>query len=427
MQTPIPGGRHLSRLINWAIKSTCFPFLLLACAQPITSKADDTLNNVNSIIQTSVRDPSQPANLFVFLDGTRNDHNSGTNVLRLYDLILKHHDSQAKSIYIEGVGSVDRPIMGSSLGRGMEKRILTGYEFIALNYTPGDHIFIFGFSRGAHQARSLAGLLAYAGIPILPSGDREQIISIGSRILDLAKELTDKEYLEKWAAWKPGQSPLLAQEIKERFQQDMQPVEIDFLGLWDTVPGSSFKNYKGCMETIGFWKLNFNWLPIISKGERYKSGSYPPIHQIAHALSIDEKRSKFAPLLACAPINPLYTQIAEVWFPGAHADVGGGYDDSNELSSISLNWMIEHLSKEYRFNGRPPVVEANPQGLAHWSIGDFPANMGSDCEDRAFPEGAIVHESFHVRKNSGPVPIRIEGQVLHAPYQSRHCDSQVRH
>ena len=50
-------------------------------------------------------------------------------------------------------------------------------------------------------------------------------------------------------------------------------------------------------------KMNFYWLPGISKGERYKSDSYPPIHQIAHAVSLNEKRSKFAPL-SSSPLQP---------------------------------------------------------------------------------------------------------------------------
>lgn len=414
--------RDFLKLMKAGLKSTWVFCLLMGCAHEATSKNDTVPNGINSMVQTSVTVGTQPKNLFVFLDGTRNDQISGTNVLRLYDLLSKNNDFQTKSIYIEGVGSVDRPIMGASLGRGMEKRILTGYEFLALNYKPGDRIFIFGFSRGAHQARSLAGLLAYAGLPIVTEENRTQLMPLGENILNLAKEITDTEFIEKWGLWKPGHSPLLAGMIRKHLQQDMQPVEIEFLGVWDTVPGSSFKNYKDCMETIGFWKINFNWLPIISKGERYKSGSYPPIHQIAHALSIDEKRSKFAPLRACPPLNPQYTAVEEVWFPGAHADVGGGYEDSNELSSISLNWMIMQLSSKYKFHEGLPLVEATPHGLAHWSIGDFPANIGSDCEDRVLPEGAVVHESFHLRKKYGPVPIRINGQVLRSPYQSQHCE-----
>ena len=79
------------------------------------------------------------------------------------------------------------------------------------------------------------------------------------------------------------------------------------------------------------------FFPGIDKGERYKTDSYPPIRHMAHAVSLDEKRSKFTPLLLCQAINPTYTEINEVWFPGAHSDVGGGYQDSLELSNISLS------------------------------------------------------------------------------------------
>jgi uncharacterized protein (DUF2235 family) len=38
--------------------------------------------------------------------------------------------------------------------------IRLAYEWLIENYTEGDEIFIFGFSRGAYTARSLAGLIA---------------------------------------------------------------------------------------------------------------------------------------------------------------------------------------------------------------------------------------------------------------------------
>jgi uncharacterized protein (DUF2235 family) len=409
-----PGSK--ANLALWYVGISLFA---LVFAWPNLSNADENEDegDVHSITQASESISNNvPKSIFVFLDGTRNDSHSGTNVWQLYQLIYKNNDSQTTSIYIEGVGSVDNPILGSVLGHGMKKRILKGYEFVAQNYSPGDDLYIFGFSRGAHEARSLAGLLAYAGVPKLSDENRDPLLTIGDGVLGLTKETTDTDYNDRWRSWKPGEAPLLAAEIKDKLQQEMQPVEIKFLGVWDTVPGSAFKKYQDCIEKIGFFKRWFHWLPMISEGERYKSGSYPAIHQIAHAVSLDEKRSKFASLLACEAINPQFTKVTEVWFPGAHADVGGGYEDSNELPGISLNWMIEILSRSYKFNGPPPQVEANPQGLAHWSIGDSPANWRSDCEDRILPMGAEVHRSFEVRKNSGPVPVRVDGKVVPLPY-----------
>jgi uncharacterized protein (DUF2235 family) len=360
---------------------------------------------------TLAGDPNKHKSIFVFLDGTANDPMSGTNVWRLYEMIIKNNDPQMTAAYIEGVGSVgDKPVSGAALGRGMEERILMGYEYIAKNYNPGDDIYIIGFSRGAHQARSLAGLLSYAGVPKTFGGGREHLTGLGNKIIELTKKKSDQDYAGKWASWSPGQAPLLASELKDKLKFEMQTAEITFLGVWDTVPGSSLKNYGYCKEEKGFVKKHLYWLiPGIDKGERYKSDSYPAIRQIAHAVSLDEKRSKFAPLLLCPAINSKYTNVSEVWFPGAHADVGGGYQDSDELPSISLRWMLDILEEGYEFNNEPPQVEGNAKGLAHWSMGDSPANIGSDCIDRHTPTGAKIHASFYERKKSSPVPIRWAG------------------
>lgn len=390
--------------------------LLFACA-PIENTHIET-SDVNTKIIKLLGNPDRHKSIFVFFDGTLNDQKSGTNVWRLYDLIAKNNDSQTTGVYIEGVGSVDNPVFGAALGQGMEKRILKGYEFIAENYHSGDDLYIFGFSRGAHEARSLAGFLAYAGVPRLSDKNQKHLSTISNEILDFAKDKSDddKTYKKAWTSWTPGQAPVLAEEIKKRYQQDMLPVEVKLLGVWDTVPGSSFKKYNGCKEKIGIAKTWFYWLPMIGKGERYKTDSYPAIHYIAHAVSLDEKRSKFEPLLLCPPINDQSTKTIEVWFPGAHADVGGGYEDSHELPNISLSWMLDRLAESYKFTTTLPKIEGTAQGLAHWSIRDFPANIGSKCVDRELPPAATLHPSVDERKLSSPVPLRVDGVVKRLAY-----------
>lgn len=358
-------------------------------------------------------DSQHPKNLFVFLDGTANNPSSATNVYRLYEMISQNNDPYTKSIYIEGVGTRDSlwTLTGMILGLGMEERILMGYKFLALNYQPGDQIYIFGFSRGAHQARSLAGLLAYAGLPEITDEYKDRLMKIGNQILELTKEKSDINYKCEWSSWTPGQAPLLAKAIKKQHNLDMQPVEVTFLGIWDTVPGSFFKTYGTCKEEEDG-----------REGDRYKSDSYPPIRHIAHAVSLDEKRSKFRQLLVCPAINENFTKIDEVWFPGAHADVGGGYDEegSKELPNISLNWMLDLLSKNYSFqNGAPQKQPSKATGLAHWSMGDSPGNWFSDCEDRPFRPSFSsdqIDSSFKERKMADKVPILMHDELEDLKY-----------
>ncbi len=369
--------------------------------------------------------PNQHKSIFVFLDGTANNPKSGTNVWRLFELISANKDPQTTALYIEGVGGINdspwREITGKLFGRGMQDRILEGYDFIANHYNPGDDIYLFGFSRGAHEARSLAGFLAYTGVPVTSIGntDKERK-KIWKKVLKLTKSKNDKDYLDEWALWKPGQTPLLAAEIKDQLKLEMRAVEITFLGIWDTVPGSSFKDFGPCKEKED-----------IKEGDRYKSHSYPVIHHIAHAVSLDEKRSKFRPLLVCPAINSAYTKIDEVWFPGAHADVGGGYEDSEKelpgislkgLPGISLNWMLGLLAKSYSFN-KLPSVEEDAKGLAHWPICDFvnKVNKFEDRDPKSNKEWVDLrepqfHPSVQERENAGQVPICIQKKVYYKPY-----------
>jgi uncharacterized protein (DUF2235 family) len=390
--------------------------LISACASRSSEKKSESLMEIpTSSTHPLNGDPSIHKSIFVFLDGTANNRTSSTNVWRLYEMITKINDPQMTGFYIEGVGSAEDPldtghlgqvqeILELGLGKNMQDRILKGYEFIARNYNPGDDVYIFGFSRGAHQARSLAGLIAYSGVPKLSDEDRKQLAidkdylkKIGNDILELTKKKIDEDYLDEWKSWNSSQAPLLAEEIKNKKingkkGREMLSAEVAFLGVWDTVPGSSLKSYEICKEHKGFIKRLFNWVPGVDRGERYKTDSYPPIRRIAHAVSLDEKRSKFSPILVCKAIdNPNPTNLNEQWFPGAHADVGGGYDDSDELPSITLNWMIKLLEEKYQYNTSITPVAENAIGRAHWSIDDYPANKFSDCVDRKPPEGAQIN------------------------------------
>lgn len=403
-------------------------FALFICICIGTFVSGCTSAPVKTTDLTEMSNPSDPKSIFVLFDGTANDQTSETNVWQVFNQLKQHKNKQTIARYIEGVGSVKEPleddwtipIFGDALGTGMQNRILKGYDFIAQNYKPNDKIFIFGFSRGAHQARALAGLIAYAGVPatkVVGNDDKRE--DKWKNIIKLVKENRDKDYKNQWKAWKPNQAPLLASEIKDDEKLDMQTAEVEFLGVWDTVPGSSFKDYGdsvSCKESIGPFKTYLHWLPMVSKGERYKSDSYPPIRNIAHAVSLDEKRTMFKPLFLCSAINPTYTTLTQVVFPGAHADVGGGYEDGNiKLSSISLSWMFDLLRKHYSFFDEPQFDKGDAKGLAHLSISDDGGSTGSDCQDRELPStkdadglAAITPApSIRLREDAGLVSLAV--------------------
>ncbi|MBB5609917.1 MULTISPECIES: DUF2235 domain-containing protein [unclassified Janthinobacterium] len=393
----------LAQLVVQRVVQACLgvgmAMLLAACATPGGDTAAPAVTE-----KVFAGDPATAKNIFVFLDGTRNDIASNTNVRKVFEAVAGANDMQTSAIYIEGVGSVESPVLGASLGLGMEPRILRGYDFISQAFRPGDRVFIIGFSRGAHQARALAGLIAYAGVPARSTDDLAARLKRGNAILEIVKRKNDEAYLARWQAWRPGQAPMLGQEIYERLSVSTSPVEIDFLGVWDTVPGSLFKHFGTCKEQSDS-----------RDGDRYKSDSYPPIHRILHAVALDEKRSRFHPILLCPAINPAFTTVNELWFPGAHADVGGGYADSQALSDLPLQWMSAGLVQSFA-PLPPPSLRGDPLGLAHWSVGDRPANLFSQCEDRTPPPAAVMDVSAKTRITAGSAPLRIHGVTEQRPY-----------
>ena len=124
-------------------------------------------------------------NIVLFVDGTWNtptgtERTTPTNVHKLYDLV-SGSASQTKD-YLAGVGTGEfedrgelrppsrarqffrrlsrfgRPLLALPFGWGTKRRITRAYEFLSSQYSSGDHVYLFGFSRGAFAARSLAGL-----------------------------------------------------------------------------------------------------------------------------------------------------------------------------------------------------------------------------------------------------------------------------
>lgn len=370
--------------------------------------------------------------IFVLMDGTGNNEQVPTNVYRLYDGITKKNDNKTAWIYIEGVGNASDPIgsiSGQAAGFGLEANVLQGYRFLINQYKLGDRIYIFGFSRGAHSARSLAGLISYAGIPKIKPGQDESIFDklsvnsgyvFGNKILEKTKKELDIKHVNDWKTWDASKPPIMTKILKTEIDKikdnniEIQPAEIEFLGVWDTVPGSQGidyfddgKNYLVCKQDKD----------STDDKERYKIDSYPPIHHIAHAVSMDENRKEFSPLFLCSKEinkdsvhNPERTKLDEVAFPGVHADVGGGYGHQNhQLPDVSLKWMIEQLKPHYDspefyeyINGK---INPDPEGLGDLSVSKLiKGDIHFPCLDRKLPNNIVYHESVKMRKASGLVP-----------------------
>ncbi|GAA5883461.1 hypothetical protein JCM3774_005960 [Rhodotorula dairenensis] len=199
-------------------------------------------------------------------------------------------------------------LIDEGLAYSLASRIQRGYQFLMNYWQPGDEIFLFGFSRGAFTARALAGMLQQVGL--LPAGN-EETVPLAYSIYKAHKEVAEC-----------ARNETAGQAFKRCFSRD---VEVHFVGVWDTVSSVG-----------GIWPRT---LPFAS-GSSY-------IHHFRQALALDERRAYFPyqPWIPADGPVPEDRTIEQVWFAGAHSNLGGGmfpYDcDVNPaLSHLSLRWMI---------------------------------------------------------------------------------------
>lgn len=268
--------------------------------------------------------------LIVCCDGTNNNLTgrlSDTNVTKLCELL--DPDGQDQRLYYDpGVGNPGQlpgetlvenlrreleRLSGLAFGQGVYENIAEGYAFLMENYRAGDQVFLFGFSRGAFTARSIGGLVTQFGLL------RPEARALIPTLLHtyFADRRGNKHYKDVTAQL----SGLFCSEHGRQ-------ASVWFVGVWDTVASVGF-------PLIG--QQGITARPCI-KDKR--------IHHVRQALALDEHRRAFEP--RCYIVDPTYDyaargqSIAQVWFPGSHADVGGGYaHDESGLSNASLGWMLQ--------------------------------------------------------------------------------------
>lgn len=270
---------------------------------------------------------TQSRNLVVLCDGTWNSWKDGaeaTNVCKLSKSIVRDGTTPDPH-YDDGVGAeigrwgsrldqigrffgaknVGRFFEGA-LGLGFSENIREAYLYLATHYRPGDRIFLFGFSRGAFQVRSLANMLYRVGI-------------VANADAAMALRLFDS-YLYARALPSPGFGHPVTHYPGAQLQ-------IRMLGVWDTVAALG----------TSMWGRDFG---LSAWHGSFHEWSVPPIVERAHhAIAMDEFRSSYMPVVFDSP--GAGDRIREQqWFRGAHADVGGGYVETG-LSDIAFAWMCD--------------------------------------------------------------------------------------
>jgi uncharacterized protein (DUF2235 family) len=232
-------------------------------------------------------------------------------------------DSDQLLFYEPGVGvTPDERLIGGGFGYGLSHNIRSAYRFLVKEYEPGDDLFLFGFSRGAYTARSLAGLIRNCGI--LRADAASQV--------DAAFAF----YRDRTSTTHPSS---LASEIFRRMYAH-DSADIHFIGVWDTVGAlgipSNLPGWKECSRIYRGWEHMWGFHDTqLSSHVRY---AY-------QALAIDEEREPFRPCLWTQDPDPGQQTLEQVWFSGVHTEVGGG-SSSSSLSDIALLWLVGRAQQQ---------------------------------------------------------------------------------
>jgi uncharacterized protein (DUF2235 family) len=260
----------------------------------------------------------------LFLDGTWNNVDDNTNVYRAKSLCNK--SSEQLCYYSAGVGTQSgEHLSGGMFGIGINQEVSNAYEWLVDNFEPGANIFIFGFSRGAFTARSLAGFISQCGL--LKPGSPISLKQVYERYRQGKTKHTIR------ALANCPESDLATEDVL--LKRYSRAIPIWFQGVWDTV---------------GALGVPVPFMPHVSSDDfafletdlriNYDRGY--------HALAIDEHRKAFAPTLWVKDTPKTgdtfaareMADVEQRWFVGAHANVGGGYEN-DLLAQLPLQWLMK--------------------------------------------------------------------------------------
>ncbi|EWZ79473.1 hypothetical protein BFJ63_vAg14693 [Fusarium oxysporum f. sp. narcissi] len=350
-----------------------------------------------------------------------------------YQTGIGTYDVNENSVHKTPIGEVRSRVskaIDSGFGTTFDAHIMAGYRFLMRYYEPEAKIYIFGFSRGAFTAKYLSrmvnevGLLCKGNEEMVPfayrlyqrslqckSNDRTAAMGFFARngasdekapedqasvtnhsdtaplsqnagpngaSSDAPKQGEDNDgpvediYLAGNPVITPSKEAIAAKKEVKAFGQTFcrtegtdpkkhKNIKVFFLGLWD------------CVNSVAMVERN-SPAPVEITGTA---------HHVRHAVAVDERRVKFRPALLAQDIKTVIKaskkedtekeDIREVWFPGNHGDVGGGWpaiptemkgwalwkyifsgtkvknlvkplkDNALQMSDMALEWMIREV------------------------------------------------------------------------------------
>ncbi len=324
-------------------------------------------------------------NLIVCFDGTWNNPDqedngvpAATNVVKLFNAVASS-GTQLK-FYHPGLGGEEKglkeKLLGGMIGAGITRHISSGYHWLASHYEAGDQIYIFGFSRGAFTARCLAGML------------NQGLLDLTGVAHTAGWKRVDRAYKQ---GYRKGRSNV--RDAAWAAHHDGDPAPVHFLGVWDTVGALGIPDdleFLNLFDDPDAWRFHDNDL----------GGN---VHCGRHAMAIDEVRSSFT--VTRWGNAAAHGNCKEVWFPGVHSDVGGGYAET-DLSDGALKWMMDEAAAQgLAFRDHLDAqIRPNAAGVLHNSFkGIFAKFRSRPRSVPLFAAGGPFHRSAFDRQQISPI------------------------
>ena len=338
--------------------------------------------------------------IVILCDGTwsRSDSITPTNVVRLAQALsaIGPGDVAQVPIHVQGVGTGEGAtwlarrmdaVFGGAFGWGLLENIVEAYRHLVFLYEPGDEIYILGFSRGAHTARSLVGFIRSTGVV-----DRDALHRVPEAVrrYRTMDDPSTRPSSSQSHAFRAEASPRVVTSEEEaawRRESGRPPaplLRVAYLGVWDSVGALGVPAH---VPLLGRWtarRYRFHDLELSSM-----------VQSARHAVALDERRRAFEPTrwTNVAELNARRRDAAEfpyqeLFFLGDHGSVGGG-GDITALSSIGLGWIIEgarasglafDAERLERFRAEEDPVGPlrntmhSPTGFANWLMRLRPAD-----------------------------------------------------
>jgi uncharacterized protein (DUF2235 family) len=292
--------------------------------------------------------PESRKRIVVCCDGTwldsDGDYQTPSNVTRLARAIPPLGEDRSVTppqpihqvvFYQNGIGtgspSLYDKVVGGATGEGLAEHIREAYSFICLNYSPGDEIFLVGFSRGAFTARSISSLINAAGL--LTATGLEYFV----QVFEDWEFQNKKDFRSRWPdlPFKGHKPPVTdANYQRELLERGLTRanIKVKCVAVWDTV------------GALGIPLIGLLPQPPSKDFAFVDTRVENNIEYAFQALALDEHRRSFTPTVWDWPHTDKYDLkiLKQTWFPGVHSDVGGSYDDT-ALANLTLAWMVSQL------------------------------------------------------------------------------------